>query len=103
MKYSSSNPKIARVDSKGKITAVKKGTAVITAKANTKKFNCKVTVKAAQKPKPTPTPVPKPSLSATTLNMNKGDVRQLQVGISPGMIFLPGSNSRQETMNIDRM
>lgn len=96
VKYSSSNPKIARVDSKGKITAVKKGTAVITAKANTKKFNCKVTVKAAQKPKPTPTPtpVPKPSLSATTLNMNKGDVRQLQVGISPGMIFLPGSNSR---------
>ena len=70
VKYSSSNPKI---------TAVKKGTAVITAKANTKKFNCKVTVKAAQKPKPTPTPVPKPSLSATTLNMNKGDVRQLQV------------------------
>lgn len=79
VKYSSSNPKIARVDSKGKITAVKKGTAVITAKANTKKFNCKVTVKAAQKPKPKPTPVPKPSLSATTLNMNKGDVRQLQV------------------------
>lgn len=79
VKYSSSNPKIARVDSKGKITAVKKGTAVITAKANTKKFNCKVTVKAAQKPKPTPTPVPKPSLSDTTLNMNKGDVRQLQV------------------------
>lgn len=79
VKYSSSNPKIARVDSKGKITAVKKGTAVITAKANTKKFNCKVTVKAAQKPKPTPTPVPKPSLSDTTLHMNKGDVRQLQV------------------------
>lgn len=75
--YSSSNPKIARVDSKGKITAVKKGTAVITAKANTKKFTCKVTVKAA--PKPTPTPTPKPSLNATALNMNKGDVRQLQV------------------------
>ena len=54
-------------------------------------------------PKPTPTPVPKPSLSATTLNMNKGDVRQLQVAISPGMIFFPGSNSRQETMNIDRI
>lgn len=77
--YSSSNPKIARVDSKGKIIAVKKGTAVITAKVNTKKFSCKVTVKAAQKPKPTPTPVPKPSLSVTTLNMNKGDVRNLQV------------------------
>lgn len=73
--YSSSNPKIARVDSKGRITAVKKGTAVITAKANTKKFTCKVTVKAA----PKPTPTPKPSLNATALNMNKGDVRQLQV------------------------
>ena len=81
VKYSSSNPKIARVDSRGKITAVKKGNAVITAKANTKKFTCKVTVKAAQKPKPkpTPTPVPKPSLNVTTLNMNKGDVKQLQV------------------------
>ena len=49
VKYSSSNPKIACVDSRGKITAVKKGNAVITAKANTKKFTCKVTVKAAQK------------------------------------------------------
>lgn len=80
VKYSSSNPKIARGFQR-KDHRSEKGTAVITAKANTKKFNCKVTVKAAQKPKlkPTPTPVPKPSLSATTLNMNKGDVRQLQV------------------------
>lgn len=83
--YSSSNPQIASVDSKGKITAVKEGNAVITAKANTKKFTCKVTIKAASKPVPTPTPipvvtpVPEPSLSATTLNMNKGDVIQLSV------------------------
>ena len=67
--YVSSNPKIVRVNSRGKITAVKKGSAVITVKANTKKFKCKVTVKTA----------PKPSLSATTLTMNKGTVKQLQV------------------------
>lgn len=58
-------------------------------KANTKKFKCKVTVKTAPKPKPTvtpkptatpkPTEAPKPSLSATTLTMNKGTVKQLQV------------------------
>lgn len=36
--YVSSNPKIVRVNSRGKITAVKKGSAVITVKANTKKF-----------------------------------------------------------------
>ena len=87
--YVSSNPKIARVNSRGKIKAVKKGSAVITVKANTKKFKCKVTVKTAPKPKPTvtpkptatpkPTEAPKPSLSATTLTMNKGTVKQLQV------------------------
>ena len=87
--YVSSNPKIVRVNSRGKITAVKKGSAVITVKANTKKFKCKVTVKTAPKPKPTvtpkptatpkPTEAPKPSLSATTLTMNKGTVKQLQV------------------------
>ena len=81
--YVSSNPKIVRVNSRGKITAVKKGSAVITVKANTKKFKCKVTVKTAPKPKPTATPkpteAPKPSLSATTLTMNKGTVKQLQV------------------------
>ena len=81
--YVSSNPQIASVNSRGKITAVKKGSAVITAKANTKKFKCKVTVKAAPKPNPTATPkpteAPTPSLSATTLTMNKGMVKQLQV------------------------
>ena len=81
--YVSSNPKIVRVNSRGKITAVKKGSAVITVKANTKKLKCKVTVKTAPKPKPTlttkPTEAPKPSLSATTLTMNKGTVKQLQV------------------------
>ena len=43
--YSSSNKSIATVDSKGKITAKKKGTAVITVKCGSAVATCKVTVK----------------------------------------------------------
>lgn len=44
--YKSSNSKVAAVDSKGKVTAKKKGTATITAKTSTGyTFTCKVTVK----------------------------------------------------------
>lgn len=42
--WSSSNKKIATVSSKGKVTAKKAGTAVITAKANGKTAKCTVTV-----------------------------------------------------------
>ena len=44
-KWSSSNKKIATVNSKGKITAKNAGTAKITAKNGSKKYVCKVTVK----------------------------------------------------------
>lgn len=43
--YTTSNKSIATVDSKGKITAKKKGTAVITVKAGKFTVKCKVTVK----------------------------------------------------------
>jgi uncharacterized protein YjdB len=44
--WSSSNPKVVKVSKKGKITAVKKGTATITVKTTSgKKATCKVTVK----------------------------------------------------------
>ena len=46
LKWSSSNKKVVSVDKKGKITAVKKGTATITVKISGKKTaKCKVTVK----------------------------------------------------------
>ena len=45
VKYSSSNKAVAVVSSKGKITAKKKGTAVITVKAGKAVAKCKVTVK----------------------------------------------------------
>ena len=44
VKWSSSNTKIATVDSKGKVTAVNSGTATITAKAGNKTFKCDITV-----------------------------------------------------------
>ncbi len=43
--WTSSNKNVAAVNSKGVITAKKKGTAVITVKSGTKKVTCKVTVK----------------------------------------------------------
>ncbi len=43
--YRTSNKKIASVSSKGKIKAVKKGTATITIASGSKKVTCKVTVK----------------------------------------------------------
>ncbi|MDR1767896.1 MAG: Ig-like domain-containing protein [Propionibacteriaceae bacterium] len=45
VKWSSSNSKIAKVNSKGKVTAKKKGKAYIYAKADGKSAKCKVTVK----------------------------------------------------------
>lgn len=43
--WKSSNPSVAIVDSKGKVTGKKAGTTTITAKANGKTASCKVTVK----------------------------------------------------------
>lgn len=43
--YKSSNSKVASVNSKGQITAKKKGTTVITVRSGTKTVKCKVTVK----------------------------------------------------------
>ena len=44
VKWSSSNKKIATINSKGKVTAKKKGTVTITAKVGSKKYKCKIKV-----------------------------------------------------------
>ena len=44
VKWTSSNPRVATVSSKGLVTAKKKGTTTITAKVGKKKLTCKVTV-----------------------------------------------------------
>ena len=43
-KWSSSKKSVATVSSKGKVTAKKKGTTIITAKIGNKKYTCKITV-----------------------------------------------------------
>ena len=58
VKWSSSKRTVAIVSSKGVVTAKKKGTATITAKAGKKKYTCKVTVKAKKKQAPVTTRVP---------------------------------------------
>lgn len=68
VKWSSKNKKIATVSNSGMVTAKKKGTVQITAKAGKKSYTCKVTVKnknvvSTKTPAPvqTPKPVDKPT------------------------------------------
>ncbi|HBZ03437.1 MAG TPA: hypothetical protein DEO83_06460 [Lachnospiraceae bacterium] len=71
VKWKSSNKKVAKVSSKGKIIAKKKGTVTITATYKKKKYKCKITVKAkgsSTSVKTTPTPAkttPEPTATAT--------------------------------------
>lgn len=50
VKWTSSKKSVATVSSKGKVTAKKKGTAVITAKVGNQKYTCKVTVQNPEPP-----------------------------------------------------
>ena len=71
--YTSSNKKIVTVDSNGKITAKKTGTATITVKTfNGKKATCKVTVKKAPS---------KVTLNKKTLTLKKGKSATLKVSL----------------------
>lgn len=66
VKWSSSKKSVAKVTSKGKVTAKKEGTATITATVGSNKYKCVVTVVDSNKedtvtnPDPTPTPTPEP-------------------------------------------
>ena len=63
--WSSDKPSIVKVNKNGKVTAVKKGTATITAKINGVAFKCKVTVKAKSSTSTTPSTSTAPSTSST--------------------------------------
>ncbi|MGN0184037.1 MAG: leucine-rich repeat protein [Aristaeellaceae bacterium] len=89
--YKSSNTKVARVDENGIITAVKTGSATITATSfNGLKASCKVTVKKA------PTSL---KLNATELTLGKNEGFQLRATLAPsgcgGVIRYETSNSNQ--------
>ena len=65
-KWSTSDKKIVTVNSKGKITAKKAGTATITATISNKKYTCKITVE-------------QPKLSQTNLTLGKGKSETLSL------------------------
>ena len=84
--WSSSNKKIAKVTSKGKITAIKKGSVKITAKNGKKKYTCKVTVL-------------NPTISATRLNLKTGKTASLKVTGATGKVTWVSSNASVASVN----
>lgn len=95
VKWTSGNPKVATVNSSGKVTAVANGNTTITATAadgSGKKDICAVTVNIPKPADPTPTPDPTPSVvkvSSVSLNPSslsltkKGQTAQLSASVSP--------------------
>lgn len=74
VKWSSSKTSVATVSSKGKVTAKKKGTAVITATAGGKKYKCKVTVKQ---------PVTSVALNQKKIAISVGKTYTLKATVKP--------------------
>ncbi len=75
LKWSSSNEKVAKVSSKGVVTAVGKGTATITVKSGSgQKAACKVTVKI---------PATKVKLNKTKASINQGKKLTLKATLTP--------------------
>lgn len=80
VKYSSSNPSIARVDSEGRVTGLKKGTAIITASQHgLTSVTCRVTV-LGESLHAAPTAI---TLDQKTLTMAVGDQTALKPTLQP--------------------
>ncbi len=101
VEWSSSNPKVAKVDKKGKVTALKPGTAVITCKAKDgsgTKATCKITVKNK--------PVSKIRLNKSSILLKKQKTYQLAVlSIQPADAFskaVKWSSSNKKVATVDR-
>ncbi len=77
--WTSSNSSIAIVDANGKVTAVKEGTAKITAKAGDKTAECTVTVSKAA----TTIPVTGVGLNTQELKLSIGEAGQLTATVNP--------------------
>ena len=86
VKWSTSNKKVATVNSKGKVTAKKKGTATITAKVGSKKYKCKITVET-------------PSISKSKISLEKGNTYTLKVKNTKRTIKWSSSNKSIATVN----
>lgn len=72
--WTSSDETVATVDTEGKVTAVKGGTATIKATAGAKSAECVVTVKS---------PAEEITLSDSSISLHSGDTKQLTATLSP--------------------
>lgn len=86
VKWSSSSEKVAKVSSKGIVTAMKKGTATITATVGKSKYKCTVTVKT-------------PYISTKSVTLNQGDTKKLSITGASGTITWKSSNTAVATVS----
>lgn len=86
IKWYTSKSSVAIVSQSGKITAKNKGTAVITAKIGSKKYNCKITVEA-------------PKISKRYIKISVGKTYQLKVSGTKQKIKWISSNKRVATVD----
>ena len=82
VKWSSSRPKVAKVDQRGLVTALKAGKATITAKVDGKKLTCAITVKQSL------------SADATNITLKAGETKTVNLtSRSGGNLSLKAYNS----------
>lgn len=86
IKWSSSNKTVATVNSTGKVTAKKKGTATITAKIRKKTLSCKITVET-------------PSINKKTLSLQKGETYSLKINGTKQKVKWSSSDKNIATVN----
>ncbi|MCD8396131.1 MAG: Ig-like domain-containing protein [Lachnospiraceae bacterium] len=84
--WKSSKASIAKVNSKGKVTAKKKGTATITATVDGVKYKCKITVVT-------------PSISVTTLSLTVGNTQKLKISGTTETVTWKSSKKSVATVN----
>ena len=85
VKWSSSSKKTAKVK-KGKVTALKKGKATITAKAGKAKLKCKITIET-------------PSISSKTETISAGDTITLKLKGASGKVKWKSNNTKAATVS----
>lgn len=85
-KWSTSSEKIAKVSSKGVVSAVKKGSATITATIGKTKYKCLITVK-------------NPFISKKSLSLNVGDTNKLSITGATGTVTWASSNTKIATVS----
>ena len=84
--WSTSNKKVATINSKGKVTAKKKGSATITAKVGGKKYKCKITVED-------------PTISKKKYTLNINNTYQLKIKGTSQKIIWSTSDKYIATVN----